>query len=195
MINDWCLGIIQVQQAIYLVLSTCCFIWTTAKPFGRSTDETVCCWGEEYYSLKWHANANFQLAQAGFPFSLHTSLTFLSSLFFVPLQRAPVWSPASAVSSCPLATVNRPWLLCSACSGESASLPGTHWTCWPWSSTHPTRGRPLRHALKSAWHLRRRGQWCWMTCWMTSRELPCVDWPARSDGWHCGVKSLVVRVM
>lgn len=86
MINDWCLGIIQVQQAIYLVLSTCCFIWTTAKPFGRSTDETVCCWGELHYSLKWHANANFQLAQAGFPFSLHTSLTFLSSLFFPPFH-------------------------------------------------------------------------------------------------------------
>lgn len=126
--------------------------------------------------------------------SLFFHLSF-PPLPFVSLQRAPVWSPASAVSSCPLATANRPWLLCSACSGESASLPGTHWTCWPWSSTHPTRGRPLRHALKSAWHLRRRGQWCWMTCWMTSRELPCVDWPARSDGWHCGVKSLVVRVM
>lgn len=98
MINDWCLGIIQVQQAIYLVLSTCCFIWTTAKPFGRSTDETVCCWGELHYSLKWHANANFQLAQAGFPFSLHTSLTFLSSLFSPP---SICLSPAgSSVISC-----------------------------------------------------------------------------------------------
>lgn len=67
------------------------------------------------------------------------------------LQRAPVWFLASAVSSCPLATASQPWLLCSACSGESASPPGMPWMCWLLSSTLLTRGRPIRHAQKSPW--------------------------------------------
>ena len=120
---------------------------------------------------------------------------FFPPIPFVSLQRAPVWSPASAVSSCPLATANRPWLLCSACSGESASLPGTHWMCWPSSSTHPTRGRRFKACPEISLTQWSCVQWCWMTCCMTSQELPCLDWPARRDGWHCGVKSLVVPLM
>lgn len=142
----------------------------------------------------------FHWKYAVFSSFLHMSI-FSSPLFFnlfiyftpfVSLQRAPVWSLASAVSSCPLATANQPWLLCSACSGESASLPGTPWMCWPLSSTPLTKGRQFRHAVTSPRHCEGtvsgaewRVEWCHICCpTMTYR-----------DGWHWGVKSLAVHVM
>lgn len=85
------------------------------------------------YGIEWH-KGNVLL----FSFNL--------MYFFFHLQRAPVWSPASAVSSCPLATASQPWSLCSACLEGSALPPGTPWMCWPWSSTPPTRGALATHA-------------------------------------------------